>query len=202
MSMFKKSNHGSQLVNGQKVRELRCQFGLTQLELAMKIDCSERLIRKMEKGRSVSAKSLFFLCDFFRTQNIEIDFDDLVLSQSNALEVAKQWFDERFLARSHRADQKWFSQSLSLSQSTVSKLKIIEQITEASTVSIGATVERDQTVALNFHFGHTETALKDPSGCVWVRIERQEISELCVILDTHSGLVASDKTEHVLANIS
>ena len=38
------SNHGSKYANGQKNRDFRRQLGLTQLELATKIDCSERLV--------------------------------------------------------------------------------------------------------------------------------------------------------------
>ena len=50
MSSLKNPNCGSKFANGPRVREARLLLGLTQLELAMQLDCSERLIRKMEKG--------------------------------------------------------------------------------------------------------------------------------------------------------
>jgi len=183
MNSSKNSNHGSLLANGKKIRDLRCLLGLTQLELAMKVDCSERLIRKMEKRESVSVKSLSFLYVFFRAQGIEVGLNDLIYSPSNALEIAEQWFRERFIDHNNQADQKWFSEQLSLSSSTASKLKVLQKFAQASGISLGMAMHHDQNVVINFHITRDKPS-QDPSGSVWLKLTSGKISRLHVILDS------------------
>jgi len=183
MSAPEYSNHGSLISNGQKVRDLRCLLGLTQLELAMKVDCSERLIRKMEKSESVSVKSLSILWMFFRVQGIEVGLNDLVFSASNAQDVAVQWFRERFIERKKQADQKWFCEQLSLSGGTRSKLDVLERFAQAFEVSVGMAVHHDHNVAINFHINRGDGRLEDPSGSVWLNLDGGKINQLHVILD-------------------
>ena len=88
-------------------------MGLTQLELAHRIDCSERLIRKMEKGGVVDAKSLSLVQSFFEIRGIEFELSDLYASvHTPAMNFATQWFEARFLHRDASADAKWLAQAV------------------------------------------------------------------------------------------
>ena len=188
MGSSRNSNHGSKYANGQKIREFRCQLGLTQLELATKIDCSERLVRKLEKNESVSLKTLSLLCSFLKAQNVEVSLNDLVLNTIDPAEVGKRWFSERLSARftqhQNEADKRWFSRDLILSNSTVSKLEILQQFAESAEISIGKVVHHGQDAAINFHVKLNENPAQAPSGSIWLSVENQNIMKLHVMLDS------------------
>ena len=183
MNSPKNQDCGSRITNGRKIRDLRFSLGLTQLELAVGIDCSERLIRKMEKDKSVSTKSLTLLCDFFKSRGVEVRLKELVSQSSETLHVANQWFTERFHEHSRLADQRWFNSSLSLSDATLQKLEIIERRARASELSVGVVVDRGQNVAINFHFNHHSALPQEPSGSLLLNITNGQIIRLSVILD-------------------
>ena len=170
----------SRFANGQKIRELRFRLGLTQLELAMRLDCSERLIRKMEKNESVSFKSLSNLHIYFKEQDLEVDPRDLILKPNRALEVAKHWFRERFLDRSENADRKWFSKNLALSSSTISKLRTLAQFDE---ISIGTAIHHEHDVAINFNINKKGLPSSDQRGAVWLNVIRGQITKLELVID-------------------
>ena len=178
------NSHSSKFANGQKIHDFRCLLGLTQLELAMKIDCSERLVRKMEKNGTVSLKSVSLLHSYLRTQGIELSLTDLFSEPSNALEVAKQWFGERFIERKKEADQKWFSGALTPSSSTASKLEVLEQFAAAGEISVGMVLNHEQNAAVNFHVKLSEKSAQDPSGSIWLSINNEKITRLHVMLDS------------------
>ena len=185
MNSTKRSNHGFKIANGQIIHRFRCQLGLTQLELAMNMDCSERLVRKMEKNGTVSLKSLSLLCSFFKTQGIELLLADLISRpNNNSLEVAKQWFEERFIEDKKEADQKWFSKTLTPSNSTISKLEVLEPFAEAGEISVGMALNLEHNVAVNFHVRLSENPGQDPSGAVWLKVESDKITRLHVMLDS------------------
>ena len=184
MNSTKRSNHGFKIANGQIIHRFRCQLGLTQLELAMNMDCSERLVRKMEKNGTVSLKSLSLLCSFFKTQGIELLPTDLISTPNNNLEVAKQWFGERFIEHKKEADQKWFSKTLTPSSSTISKLEVLEPFAKAGEISVGMALNHEHNVAVNFHVRLSENPGQDPSGSVWLKVENDKITRLHVMLDS------------------
>ena len=184
MNVPKQTNHSSKFANGQKIHDFRSLLGLTQLELAMKIDCSERLVRKMEKNGTVSIKSLSLLYSFLTTQSIELSLADLVSKPSNTLEVAKQWFGERFIERKKEADQKWFSRALTPSNCTASKLEVLEQFANAGEISVDMVLNHEQNVAVNFHVKLNEKSAQDPSGSVWLSVDNEKITRLHVMLDS------------------
>jgi len=99
---------------------------LAQLEFAMQLDCSERLIRKMEKSERVSLKQLSYLCSFLAAQGIDVNLNDLVVSAINPVEVVKQWFRESFEENTKGANQKWFSDDIALLKRSPQKLKALE----------------------------------------------------------------------------
>lgn len=183
MNSPKNQDCGSRITNGRKVRDLRFSLGLTQLELAVGIDCSERLIRKMEKNKSVSTKSLTLLCNFFKSRGVEVRLKELISQSSETLHVANQWFKERFHEYSKLADQRWFNSSLSLSDATLQKLEIIERRARASELSVGVVVDGGQNVAINFHFNHHSAPPQEPSGSLLLNITNGQIIRLNVILD-------------------
>lgn len=177
-------SHGSNYANGQKIRELRCRLGMTQLALAMKIDCSERLIRKMEKSESVSGKNLSVLCFFFNSQGIAVDLNDLIFTPESASEVARQWFRERFLEHKKKADQDWFSDEISLSENCLFRLEVLERFAAANEISVGTVLSPDQNVALNFHVKRGDTQVEQLIGSVWLSVENEKITQLHLILDS------------------
>ena len=170
----------SQLSNGQKIRELRFRLGLTQLELAMRLDCSERQVRKMEKNESVSFKSLSNLHTYLKEQNIEVDPRDLIFQPNKTIEVAQQWFKERFIDRLENADRKRFSKKLALSNSTISKLRTLAQFDE---ISIRTAIHHEQDVAINFNINKKGLPSSDQSGAVWLSVIRGEITKLELVID-------------------
>jgi len=184
MNFSKHDNHGSVQANGQRIRDLRYLLGLTQLELALKADCSERLIRKMEKYESVSTKSLWLLSVFFRTQNIEASVVDLIVLEPHPLKVARQWFRESFIDHSKLADQKWFCEEVVLSENTLSKLRMLERAAVAFGVTEDVTLHHEQNVAISFSVDCHDSPLRDPSGTVWLQIASGKINRLHVVLDS------------------
>ena len=150
----------------------------------MKIDCSERLIRKMEKSQRVSLRSLSLLKDFLGTQQIHVTFNNLCFSPKSPLVVAQQWFRERFVERMKEADQKWFSEELTLSKSTLIKLEFLEKATKSVEISAGAALHRELDVAINFHINLEKDPMQDPNGSVWLKVKNRKIVRLHLILDS------------------
>ena len=184
MNSSENSFQSSRFANGQTIRELRCRLGMTQLGLAMKIDCSERLIRKMEKSQRVSLRSLSLLKDFLGTQQIHVTFNNLCFSPKSPLVVAQQWFRERFVERMKEADQKWFSEEITLSKSTLIKLEVLEKTTKSVGISAGAALHQELDVTINFHLNLEGDLAQEPSGSVWLRAESGKIVQLNLILDS------------------
>ena len=181
MNSLKDQNYSSRFANGKKIREIRHLLGLTQLELAMRLDCSERLVRKMEKQGSVSVKSLSILCAFLNSHDIKVDLCDLVFEPNNALEVAKQWFTDQLIDGIEHADRKWFSERITLSNTTISKLKILE---DCGVISVATAIHHQQHVAINFDIETKDSLSPDSSGSIWIIVEKNQITRLQVILDT------------------
>ena len=150
----------------------------------MKIDCSERLIRKMEKSQRVSLRSLSLLKDFLGTQQIHVTFNNLCFSPKSPLVVAQQWFRERFVERMKEADQKWFSEEITLSKSTLIKLEVLEKTTKSVGISAGAALHQELDVTINFHLNLEGDLAQEPSGSVWLRAESGKIVQLNLILDS------------------
>ena len=183
MSSLKKPKRGSKFADGPRIREARLRLGLTQLELAMQLDCSERLVRKMEKSEGVSLRKLSLLCVFLRSKDVEVALDDLVFTPNNAPEVAKQWFRGRFLDQKKEADKKWFSDEISLSQNCLSNLKVLERLASATEISLGAVLSLHHNVSLSFHLARPKGGAEDPSGTVLLSVENEKITRLHVFLD-------------------
>ena len=180
MISTKELSHTSQFANGQKIRELRFGLGLTQLELAMRLDCSERLVRKMEKNESVSFKSLSNLYVYLKEEEVEVDPRDLIWQPDKTFEVAEQWFKERFIDRNENADRKWFSKNLALSNSTISKLRTLAQHDE---ISIGTVIHHEQDVAIKFIINKKGLPSSEQTGAVWLNVIRGEITKLELVID-------------------
>jgi DNA-binding XRE family transcriptional regulator len=68
-----KNNRNTIVPNGQYLRQLRAKLGLTQIELAFRLDLSERLVRKAEKSRRIDARNLVLFRLFFEQQGLAID---------------------------------------------------------------------------------------------------------------------------------
>ena len=175
--------HGSRVANGSTIRALRCQLGLTQLQLAMNIDCSERLIRKMEKSESVSLKNISHLCEFIKSQDIEVRLSDLITNTKSPAEVAKIWFEERIFENSIEADKRWFSNKIVLSEGSHLKLEVLDEFASAGLISIGDVFGKDQVAALMFHGRRDSPKAPNLCGAVWLRVEKGNISQLHVMLD-------------------
>jgi len=196
LSMNLPENHskGAVSANGRQIRDLRYLLGLTQLQLAASIDCSERLIRKMEKYENVSLKSLSLLHVFFRSQNIEVSLTDLIVTQRNPVEVARQWFREKFLEGNRDADEKWFVEETKLSNNTLLKLKMLEKLAVAPGLTDDMVLHRGENVAINFYVNRNETPLQDPIGSVWLQITDGKINQLQVILDSQFAVSEDENT--------
>lgn len=184
MSSIKKLSCSSKFANGKRIREIRHRLGLTQLELAMRLDCSERLVRKMENQERVSVKSLSTLFLFLKKLNFEVELSELVFTPSNGLEVANQWFRDQFIERIEAG--KWLSETLALSSSTLSKLKILEGFDE---ITVCTVVNNKQSVAISFAVKKRKgLSPSNPCGCVWINVEKNKITQLHLILDTRFEL--------------
>ena len=194
MNLLKTSSHGSLLADGQKIRGFRCMLGLTQLELAMKVDCSERLIRKMEKCERVSLKSLSLLLVFFSSQDVAVSLADLIVIQRNPIELARLWFREKFLEGNKSADEKWFAEEINLSNNTLLKLKMLEELAVAAGVIDDTAVHRGENVAIKFYVSRNETPSQDPIGSIWLQITDGKIKQLQVILDSQFAVGEDENT--------
>ncbi len=69
----KKNNRNSIVPNGQYLKRLRGQLGLTQSELAFRLNLSERLVRKAEKSHRIACGSLVLFQMFFEQQGLAVD---------------------------------------------------------------------------------------------------------------------------------
>ena len=176
----------SHLANGEKIRGIRCELGLTQLELAMAIDCSERLVRKMEKGQRVSLKSLTLLCVFLNAKKFDVTLADLAFSLSGVPEVAERWFVERFQEKQADADLRWFHKEISLASGTLAKLEFLDRTAEMSSIYIGVPLHLDSSVAVSFFITPEAQAQQCPSGVIWMNVQRGQIIHLHVLLDSES----------------
>ena len=173
------------LPNGERIRELRTLLGLTQLELASRLDCSERLIRKMEKCERVSSKSLAHLCKFFRQNDLKVNLCELVSNSFNPAVVAAEWFTNRFIKVDEISSREWFAPGFSPSPNTALKLELLQRFTEASRITSGKTLVFDQTVAISFYLDrHEGSAVEEPDGCVWLTVDGGKIKQLQLILDS------------------
>jgi len=184
MNFMKRSHHSSKIANGQVILDFRCVLGLTQLELAMKIDCSERLIRKMEKGERVSMKNLSSLFMHMPAYDIEVSLNDLIVSIRSPVEVAKHWFVERFLEHTIEADQKWFSDEIAFSEGSLLKLEVLAKLAREAQISIGDICHQSQMVCFNFHVDRSTAQLQVPCGLVWLSVENDKIVKVHVMFDS------------------
>ena len=69
----KNNNRNSTVPNGQYLRQLRGQLGLTQNELAFRLNVSERLVRKAEQSQRIECKSMVLFQMFFQQQGLAVD---------------------------------------------------------------------------------------------------------------------------------
>lgn len=69
----KNNNRNSTVPNGQYLRQLRGQLGLTQNELAFRLNVSERLVRKAEQSQRIECRSLVLFQMFFEQQGLAVD---------------------------------------------------------------------------------------------------------------------------------
>ena len=67
------SNRNSIIPDGQYLRQLRGQLGLTQNELAFRLNVSERLVRKAEQSQRIECRSLVLFQMFFEQQGLAIE---------------------------------------------------------------------------------------------------------------------------------
>jgi transcriptional regulator with XRE-family HTH domain len=87
-----KSNRNTVTPNGQRLRELRAAAGLTQLELSCYLDYSERLVRKAEKSQRIDFTSLVSFKNFFETQGIQVNLDEITLDEKSTEQISLDWF--------------------------------------------------------------------------------------------------------------
>ena len=72
-STNKNHSRNSVVPNGHYLRQLRAKLGLTQIELAFRLDLSERLVRKAEKSERIDSRSLVLFRLFFEQQGLAVD---------------------------------------------------------------------------------------------------------------------------------
>ena len=179
------SKNISRLPNGEKIRELRCLLGLTQRQLASRLECSERLIRKFEKSEFVSSKSLVLLSNFFNGQDLEVSLAGLTFSSLEPLNAGTRWFAKRLLEGDEDADQIWFSHCISLTPSTASKLEVLQGLAADSRITLGEALAFEQKVAIKFYIDRCDSsAVEDPDGCIWLTVVGDKINQLQLILDS------------------
>jgi transcriptional regulator with XRE-family HTH domain len=164
------TNRNSIRANGEKIRELRLLVGLTQLELAVRIDCSERLIRKMEKGKVVDAKSLALVQAFFSLQGIAVELTELFILVP-IKHFAQLWFEERFINRTSEVDSQWLNPNLLSDPQQASQLLRLEELDITAVLQFACTAND---VGIRFEV-LTHMLDQRNTKTLWLTIEGQKI---------------------------
>lgn len=108
LSDKKKNNRNSIQPDGQYLRQLRAKIGLTQVELAFRLEVSERLVRKAEKGGRIDCSSLLLFIMFYQQQGLRIDAEKFgSLLTLSTKEIAISFFRDCFVLGNENYVARW-----------------------------------------------------------------------------------------------
>ena len=79
--------------NGERLRALRRETGLTQEELAGRTGYSARLIRKAELGKRIDLKTIRAFSHYFAGEGLDVKTTDLIEDETSVYErsLPDQW---------------------------------------------------------------------------------------------------------------